>query len=340
MPEEGFREYKTKQKIITFICENTDLELIDRESYFYFRYTGNSDKTVCFRADIDAVNVNGSFHHYCGHDGHTAILCALALAVSETKPSNNVIFLFQSAEETGQGAIFASAVIEEEHIDEIYGLHNLPGEEENLIVISDRTFACASTGLEITITGTPAHAAYPEQGKNPSAIITKIIDETEKLTSLPHKGLMLSTVIGVEIGSSNYGVSADKGILRLTVRGEFQTEFRNLVDTIKSYSENLCQNKGFEIHCKEIEAFPATQNYPESVSKLEAAANKAGYKFKKIPEPKRWSEDFGHYLLKTKGAFFGIGIGSDTGNLHQTNYCFNDSIIKTAIDIYSELLTI
>ena len=49
-----------------------------------------------------------------------------------------------------------------------------------------------------------------------------------------------------------------------------------------------------------IEPFPATVNHEACVKKLQAAAA-AGLKASFLQEPMRWSEDFGHYLQKTKG---------------------------------------
>ena len=55
-------------------------------------------------------------------------------------------------------------------------------------------------------------------------------------------------------------------------------------------------------------------------------------------EPFRWSEDFGYYLQKTKGAFMGIGCGVNHPALHTMEYEFEDSIIEPAIEMYKEIL--
>ena len=52
----------------------------------------------------------------------------------------------------------------------------------------------------------------------------------------------------------------------------------------------------------------------------------------------RWSEDFGHYLQKTKGAFFGIGCGKEHTGLHTAGYEFDDEIIESAIAMYLQLV--
>ena len=62
--------------------------------------------------------------HLCGHDGHTTILLGLAEKVSQNKPNEgSVILIFQSAEETGQGAklLMNNKEFLDLQIDKIYG---------------------------------------------------------------------------------------------------------------------------------------------------------------------------------------------------------------------------
>jgi metal-dependent amidase/aminoacylase/carboxypeptidase family protein len=42
--------------------------------------------------------------HKCGHDGHMAILCGLAIELHRQSKDRRVILLFQPAEEDGSGA--------------------------------------------------------------------------------------------------------------------------------------------------------------------------------------------------------------------------------------------
>lgn len=86
----------------------------------------------------------------------------------------------------------------------------------------DGTFACASTGLEIHMIGTASHAAYPEAGKNPGPALARLLLEIEKLTEEYNlsRGFVRMTLIGMDIGSANYGVAASEGTLRMTVRAE------------------------------------------------------------------------------------------------------------------------
>ncbi len=346
MPERSLAETKTKQTLMQFLQENTTLSIEDRGKWFYAvrkADVGDRNVPVAFRADMDAVCARGGQPgHYCGHDGHSSILAGLALYLEKGKTGQDrdVYFIFQPAEETGQGAKLCRPLIEEKKISEIYGLHNIPGYPKNHILIKEGTFACASTGLEIHMTGTPSHAAYPEAGKNPGFALAKLLLEVEKLTEKVNetRGFVRMTLIGMEIGSDSYGVSASDGVLRLTVRGERECIFEEYVAGIKDLAKERAKEENLALAIREIERFPATENHMDSVKKLRDCAANQGLSVTELKEPMRWSEDFGYYLQKTEGAFFGIGDGEGHAQLHTEQYEFPDEIIETAVRMFGGLI--
>ena len=103
--------------------------------------SGNPGRTVMFRAELDALPIEeqNSFDHKsqkqrvshkCGHDGHSAILVALAKHVASARPAKGrAILLFQPAEETGEGArwILSDPTFQSIIPDVVYALHNIPG---------------------------------------------------------------------------------------------------------------------------------------------------------------------------------------------------------------------
>lgn len=340
LAEPSLQEHKTKALLLHFLREHTSLELVDCGSWFYARHKGEgSQAPIAFRADFDAVVCqDGCARHLCGHDGHSAILAGLGLALEGVATSRDVYLLFQPAEETGQGAALCSSLLTEQHIEEIYGLHNLPGFAEKEVLLAYDTFACASTGMEIKLTGAPSHAAYPEQGRNPALLIAQIITYLQELLQKPHQGIVLGTVIGVDLGSSSYGLSAEKGVLRLTLRAERPEKYAALVNSIKNMAQQGAAEQGLQCSISFIEPFPATVNTNACVDKLQNAAVKLGLSTAFLKEPMRWSEDFGHYLQKTQGAFFGLGCGLQHAGLHTAAYEFNDDIIESAVELYLQLI--
>ena len=253
--------------------------------------------------------------------------------------AQDVYLIFQPAEEIGKGAELCRSLIKEKHIGEIYGFHNIPGKPLGTVLVKDGTFACASTGLEIHMTGTPSHAAYPEAGRNPGYALARLLLQIEELTEQFNetKGFVRMTLIGMELGSENYGVAASDGYLRLTVRSEGEQVFHDYLAEIRKLAEVMAQKEDLELSIKEIERFPSTDNYAKQVQKIRACAASHQIPYIELPEPMRWSEDFGWYLQETKGAFFGIGDGEDYAQLHTEHFEFPDSILETAVTMFAGL---
>ncbi len=352
IPERSLEEVKTKQTLMAFLKENTSFQLVDKGGWFYAFHQADETKCeekavgngvpIAFRADMDAVcGKDGKPCHYCGHDGHSSVLAGLALYLEAHKTAwdREVYLIFQPAEEIGKGASVCSELLTEKEIKEMYGFHNIPGYPKKQILTRNGTFACASTGLEIRMTGTPSHAAYPEAGKNPGLVLSQLLIQTDALTKQINqtKGFVLMTLIGMEIGSDSYGVSASDGVLRLTVRAAKQSIFNEYLSEINGLAKKLATEYGLTLQIKEIERFPATENNEYATAKVRDCAEKLGFPTFELPEPMRWSEDFGYYLQKTTGAFFGIGDGEKHAQLHTEGYEFPDDIIETAILLFAAL---
>ena len=336
IPEESMREEKTKKLLIDWLKANTSLKIVDMGSWFY-AVNGGTGEATAFRTDMDAVKTpEGVCRHVCGHDGHAAVIAALAEWVSDHPSDKKTVFVFQPGEETGEGAKLACGIIEKENVKEIYGFHNLPGEQLGTVLVKKGTFACASTGLEITLRGKPSHAAYPENGVNPAKAVCEMIMRTDEYVRGEHDGIVLSTVIGIDLGSASYGVSASGAVLRLTVRAEHQREFDALLDFIYKKCESICLREGISWNIREIERFPSTENDDMSAETVRQAAEKQGLKVAELDGLMRWSEDFGYYLQKARGCFFGIGAGH-IAELHTDGYEFNDEVIPFALKVFTEL---
>ncbi|MDO4491519.1 MAG: M20/M25/M40 family metallo-hydrolase [Lachnospiraceae bacterium] len=340
-PEPSLQETKTKMLLMNFIREHTTkLQLVDRGDWFYCLKRGaDSGEAVAFRADYDAVLCgDGVPRHLCGHDGHSAVLAGFALLLDRMQTDRDCYLIFQPAEEIGMGAKLCASLIKEGKIGEIYGFHNIPGYDCGEVLLRTHTFACASTGLEIKLTGKQSHAAYPDQGNNPAGAIAEIIQKMHALVAENHKGIVLGTVIGIDLGGDSYGVSAGEGTLRLTLRAEYQDEYEAFVSGMETFSRTLVADAGLQCSITRIEEFPATTNDSSCVEKVKKAVEGLHLEALYPEEPLRWSEDFGHYLMLTRGAYFGVGCGRNHPALHTVEYEFEDSIMETVIRVYSELL--
>lgn len=349
-PELSNQEVWTKQHLINFLKEHTNLEIVDRGLWFYAIYKSKTSKrNIAFRADFDAIPVDEpnnlpysskikGVSHKCGHDGHSASLAGFALEVYQKGSENNIFFLFQHAEETGDGAKEAAVFIKENNIDEIFAFHNMSDKPFKSVNLKDGTINCASKGMTIIMEGVPSHASEPEKGKNPAFAIAKIIDAIPELISPErNKGMVLCTVIQVAVGEKAFGVSASKGQLLLTIRALYEDEMDKLQSNLENIAKEQAEKYGLTINFKYNDAFPETSNHKESADKVREVCKDMGIMQFEMPDAYRASEDFGHYLKETKGAIFYIGNGEDYYNLHSVEFDFRDELIEVAVDVFMKL---
>lgn len=348
-PELSNEERWTKACLMDFLRTHTALEVVDRGAWFYAVHHGTPGRrTLGFRADFDALPIDETIDlpygstvpgiaHKCGHDGHSASLAAFALEVDQRGCDNTVYFIFQHAEETGDGAKECVSIVREADIQEIYGYHNEPGYPLGDVVLRNGPMQCASKGMSMFFEGVPAHASDPGVGRNPAMAIARLIQGLPALyRAEDYEGLVLCTVIHVEIGEIAFGTSASKGVLRVTLRGENEWEMDLLQRKVDALAYALSSEYGLTYRIEFCDEFPENRNHDESVEKIRTVCAGLGIPVHVFPHPKRGSEDFGYYTKIAKGAFFNIGAGDITPH-HTATFDFPDEIIKTAVDIFCRL---
>ncbi|MDO4620395.1 MAG: amidohydrolase [Lachnospiraceae bacterium] len=350
-PELSMEEAWTKNRLIAFLKEHTSLEIQDRGKWFYAVYRkGGSARNIAFRADFDAVPVgepedlvpycscNAGVGHKCGHDGHSSALAAYALDLEKNGADANVFLLFQHAEETGQGAAECLPFLEEEHIDEIYAVHNMPGLTAGAVAVSEGVVQYASTGMILQFEGRKSHACYPEDGINPSHAIAELILLLEKLRTEQHyRGLTMITIIGVRIGERAFGTNAGEGELLLTIRGEHESELQDLTKRIEQAAKEKAEEHKLRLEISYQDQFADCFNHREAVEKVREAARLEEIPLEDLKEPFRASEDFGRFTKERPGAIFYVGAGEEHPALHTPDYDFPDELIDVIARMYRRI---
>ncbi len=346
-PELSMNERETKRRLMNFIEENTRLAVVDCGKYFYVSRYVEGTKGIAFRADMDALPIdetinlpyaskNPGVSHKCGHDGHCAALCGLALELDKLELKRSVYLIFQHAEEIGQGARECSKLLRERSISSIYAFHNWSGWPEKSIIIRDGLCQCSSAGLTIKFTGRTSHASEPEKGINPAFVIAKIISEIENITSKNKK--ILCTIVNINLGEKNFGISPGEGEISLTLRAEREEDMRIFRNAVVNLAERLANENSLKVEINGCDYFPETFSDSRCVKKIIDAAKKLNLQVIEMPEAIRASEDFGFYTKQIHGAIFYIGNGEDYPAIHTPEYDFNDEILETAVDMFMKIL--
>ncbi|MDT3392125.1 MAG: amidohydrolase, partial [Bacillota bacterium] len=142
IPEIGLKEFETQAYLLKVIASlpQTWLTIKKVETATLVFVSGQAPHaTLGWRTDIDALPVQeqtglpfASKHegmmHACGHDIHMTVALGLLSYFATNQPQNNMLFLFQPAEENASGGkrLYEMGALDDWMPDEIYGLHINP----------------------------------------------------------------------------------------------------------------------------------------------------------------------------------------------------------------------
>jgi amidohydrolase len=311
-------------------------------------------RNIAFRADMDALPVGESnvfshrskdprTAHLCGHDGHSTTLIGLAEHISQNRPrKGRAVLIFQSAEETGEGAkaLIADPEFKKLKIDEFYGFHNIPGCESGTVLYREGVFASASVGMIIEFEGKNSHASQPENGISPVTALTELIKFVQDVTAgkiSRFSSKVLISIVGVKAGGRDFGVNPGDGELDLTLRAFENRDIKKIKELIVSKAGETAKKHGLQFNIRYLEEFPSVENDSGLVAKLKKICAKNSFKTKKISLPFFWSEDFAYYNKIGSAVFFGIGSGTDQLPLHNKSYDYPDEILSFSVSLFSHL---
>ncbi|MGD1843448.1 MAG: amidohydrolase [Thermonemataceae bacterium] len=309
--------------------------------------------TICLRAELDALPIEEentfsyrsqvpNVSHKCGHDGHMTILLGVAQALHQNPPERGkVLLLFQTAEETGEGAqrMLLDDVFKKLPIDQVFALHNLPGYAKHTIVCRADTFAAASIGMTTTFEGATAHAGEPENGRSPALALAESITLLQTLPQqLITESFALVTVVQALLGEVSFGVAPGYAEVRATLRSYLDEDLDLLLQTAKEQIQAIADR--YQLACKitYTEHFTSTNNHVDSVRLIKQIAKLNGLAYEEKATPFRWSEDFGQFTQRYQGAMFGLGAGIGTPQLHNADYDFPDDLLASGVAMFDGLI--
>jgi len=316
---------------------------------------GEPGPRVLLRCELDALPIeelSDASHrstvpgkgHLCGHDGHMAMLAAMARLLGRTRPAHgSVVLMFQPAEEDGSGAakVVADPGFAELQPDFSFAIHNMPGMPLGHVALTDGPSACASRGMRLRLTGKTAHASQPETGLSPMSALASLMPALTALSQgspLDDPEFALATVTHARMGEPAFGIAPGEAELYVTLRSLTDDRMERLV----ADAENLVQNAaeiaqlGAEIAYEDI--FVTTTSDPEAVALATRALDRLELPYGRGPLPMRASEDFGQFGAGSSLAFLLLGAGEDRPALHNPDYDFPDDLIATGAAIFTAIV--
>lgn len=356
-PELSGVEFKTAERVIEFLKSYNSFEILNPigETGVIATFKGkNPGLTTLIRCELDALpiqEINTFKHksifegisHKCGHDGHMAILCGLAILLADEININGTVhLLFQPAEEDSEGAkrVLNHPAFDAIKLDYAFALHNLPGFPLGQIVVKNETFSCAVNSMIIQLSGKISHAGEPENGINPALAISEIISNfnTKIQPDISLESYCLITPIYINMGKKAYGVSAGFGEIHFTIRSNSNKNMDRIEKELIDSATQIATEHKLESTINWTQQFRANENNPEAVSYIRKAAEINGFDLLEKETPFSWGEDFGLFTEHFRGAMFGLGAGKKVPSLHNPDYDFPDELIPIGAKMFYQII--
>ncbi|MBN2207522.1 MAG: amidohydrolase [Candidatus Aminicenantes bacterium] len=333
-PEVAYREVWTSAKLRSLLegwglpveaCAKTGLRAV-------LAGAGGGGPTVALRADMDALpieeegdapyrSLNPGATHACAHDGHMAILLAVAkvLAAREDGIKGRVVFLFQPSEERNPGG--AKPMIEEgalDGVDAVFGLHLWQPLPTGTLGIVKGPMMAQPDDFTIVVRGKGGHGSMPHQAVDPILAAAQLVVSLQSIVSRnvdPLKPAVLS--FGSVSGGTIYNVIPGEVSLTGTVR-TFDPALQALIEgRMRAIIEDTCRAFGATAEIRYQKGYPALVNDVRMAEfVLKTARDVLGADKATIIDPVMGGEDFAYYLQKVPGAFWFFGAGDGRPHPH------------------------
>jgi len=339
-PEVSWKEVQTTEKLAEILMEMNVKHHTFEDVTGVIAEIGEGEGIIAVRADIDALwqEVGGVYkaNHSCGHDANISMVLGALCYLQEMELGSRIRFIFQPAEEKGNGA---NSMIERGAVDgvsHLFGVHLRPQEEIPFGKVTSAIHHGAAVFLEGKIIGDDAHGARPQQGNNALDPLFAIAQFVKTIHFSPYEAYS-AKLTKVQAGGDSLNIIPGTATFAIDTRAQSNSVLKELKERISEGITAIGKMYSVEIEMTWSDYTPAAEVSEEaaSIARL-AILETVGEEALAPAVITSGSDDFHFYTIhkpELKAAM--IGIGADLGpGLHHPDMTFNHE----ALDIGARVL--
>ena len=230
-------------------------------------------------------------------------------------------------------------MIERWGIQEVYGMHNMPGIPVGHFAIRPGAMMAAADQFEIVVTGKGGHAAKPHDCIDTTLVASHIVVAMQSIAARnvdPLKQVVVS-ICTFRTESEAHNVIPQTVLLKGTVR-TMDPAVQDFVEArVKAVAEGTAAAFGATAKVDYQRGYPVTMNTPEHTDYAVEVARAVSGQVNPDTAPLMGAEDFSFMLNERPGAYIFLGNG-DTAMVHHPAYNFDDDAIPFGASWYAGMV--
>jgi amidohydrolase len=312
------------------------------------------DKGQYRGAEVDVM-------HACGHDGHMAILLAVAELLSGLRKQlpGTVVFYFQPAEEGpsdfvpdgkqvwGAKMMVAEGALRSPRPQAVFALHLWAGLPAGRIAYRAGPTMASSDDLRIRVTGKQTHAGRPWDGVDPIVTSAQVILGLQTIISRQTDLSSTPTVISIGTihGGARYNIIPELVDMEGTLRAYDESIRRASQQRIRRTAEGIAVASGAKAEVTLIDKYDVTVNDPALTQRSRASLHWAAANDVVAAPLGGGAEDFSFMAKEVPGLLFFLGASSRSSDPalaapnHSPRFVVDESTLIVGVRALAALAT-